>query len=137
MLDRIIAYLLWHRVKPLLRLDERQRAWDLLISEVSQTHAIITGAIIYHRTATQVLADRLTKRFDLGLAMNEAAQAAQKHRRDIDPTGGLTARQMAALEFQRKDLTRRINGGSPPNITDEGGIEYENALREAERVLKS
>lgn len=63
----------------------------------------------YQDREQSILTARLTRRYDVGLAMNEATVRAQEQRRKdgtLHEIQQLTPRQQAALEFQKQYLAR-------------------------------
>jgi hypothetical protein len=123
MLDKLIALLLWPRVKaewldnghswyP----EDRQKLWSALLQDIHATPSLVVDAITFGKAIKERTADRLTKRFDLSSAMNEAANVAMarkvKIENDPDPVQPLTQSQEMALRFQRDILERRLKGKS-------------------------
>lgn len=75
--------------------------------ELDQVETSVLAIIEYRKSESDILNERLTRRFDVASAMNEAAQraiamkTAAKTDRDIQPLSGPQA---MALEFQKKYL---------------------------------
>lgn len=120
MLTKLIAWLLWRQVKTeLSNLKNIQAhmdlAWNILCREVKSTPSIVAKAVLYQQDVQQTMADRLTKRFDPAMALNEAYNAALDRKdkiiNDPDPVKPLTGKQQAALAWQQETLRRRLQGG--------------------------
>ena len=77
--------------------------------EVNAVNESIRSSIEWHTSEVDILTARLTRRYDVGMAMNEATQRAMDARKaawtdhDIIP---MTGRQNAALAFQEMMLKR-------------------------------
>jgi hypothetical protein len=89
---------------PLDPAEVRRLAWrELIATEVS-----IVSHYDYQNREQRILSDRLARRFDLGMALNEAAVRAVKEKQAAVPPGYPTKHQMAALEFQADQLTQVV-----------------------------
>lgn len=83
--------------------------------EVDAIHETIIHSLEWHKDEAQILTDRLTRRYDVGMAMNEATQRAMVAREtagtahDVLP---LSNRQNAALVFQQEFLKRNQERGA-------------------------
>lgn len=77
-----------------------------------EIHAIefsIATAAEWQWDETKILVDRLTRRYDVGMAMNESTLRAREARakQGLDPEGPqLTGKQLQALAFQQQYLKR-------------------------------
>jgi hypothetical protein len=94
----------WRELAEVRRVAQRE-VWAIAES--------ITGHFEYQTTERQILTERLTRRFDVGMAMNEATNRARERRRVLEAEGlvveaepQLTDRQKAALAFQEQYLKR-------------------------------
>lgn len=86
--------------------------YGVIEREVASIDTSIAVAAEWHFDEVEILTARLTRRYDVGMAMNEATQRAQAARRarGEEPDGPqLTANQKAALKFQVQYL-KRIQG---------------------------
>lgn len=69
----------------------------------------ISEAFSYHESEVKVLGERLGRRFDQGMALNEAANRAIAAKKTAETEGnGLSSNQKAALEFQKQYLDRIV-----------------------------
>ena len=72
-------------------------------------HTVVGGAEWFH-DETDILAARLTRRYDVGMAMNESTNRAIKAKAEMDldpdPIRELTDKQKLALAFQEQYLKR-------------------------------
>ena len=71
-------------------------------------HDTIIAHFDFQNREQRILSDRLARRFDLGMALNEAAVRAIKEKQAAVPAGYPTAHQMRALEFQAEQLTQTL-----------------------------
>lgn len=115
MINLLIAWVFYRRALPLLvNPDRAPELWNICKIEVGETPTILAKATDYQSTSSEILADRLTRRYDPGMAVNEAAQAALERKAEIkndpDPVRPLTPKQEMALEFQKRVLAARMTG---------------------------
>lgn len=72
----------------------------------------VEAFFLHQKTEQKILIERLGRRYDLGLALNEAANRALAEKKEaeraVDPGMNLTSRQVAALDFQKQYLQRLI-----------------------------
>lgn len=84
----------------------------LAVRETLAVKESVVAHFEYQKTEQDILSERLARRYDIGMAMNEAANCAivQKAAAKEDPRNPpLTSRQQAALEFQKEYLARIVN----------------------------
>jgi hypothetical protein len=89
---------------PLDPVEVEQLAWR----ELRAIRDTIIAHYDYQNREQRILSDRLARRFDLGLALNEAAVRAVQEKQAIVPPGYPTQQQMAALEFHAEQLTELV-----------------------------
>jgi hypothetical protein len=68
----------------------------------------VRANIGYHDAEVRLQTERLTRRYDLGGALNEAAQRAMEDKRTQVPPGYPTEQQKRALDLQAQTLRERI-----------------------------
>ena len=87
--------------------------YQVIEREVKAIAESIASAAEWHWDEVKILTDRLTRRYDVGMAMNEATQRAQESRKaaGLRPDGEfqMSEKQKAALKFQAEYL-RRVQG---------------------------
>lgn len=82
----------------------------LVRREIDLIAGTVHGAITWHRSEVDLLADRLSRRYDPGLALQEATNRAIEAKKAAKAAGNaLTTKQEAALELQKITARRRIN----------------------------
>lgn len=91
----------------------KRRGWNWkAVRHVSQTeqNAIwntVRKVVLYQASEAEVLEMRLSRRYDIGMAMNEAANRAIAQKQAVrDPQ--LTGRQLVALKVQEEYLQRIV-----------------------------
>lgn len=87
--------------------EVRRLAWR----EVEAIPTSILAHFDYQDREQRILSDRLTRRFDLGMALNEAAARAiteKQTSRVAMPVGYPTDKQKMALKLQEETLRERI-----------------------------
>lgn len=82
--------------------------YKLAWRELAAIEETIRAHYDYQNREQRILNDRLTRRFDLGMALNEAAARAINEKKAAVPAGYPTERQMTALEFQAEQLTKTV-----------------------------
>lgn len=88
------------------------KARYLAAKEVRGTTAALNATIHYQKAEAAAQEERLTRRFDIGMALNEAANRAmdeKKTLREHAARSGLTDRQLMALELQQRTLQSWVN----------------------------
>lgn len=86
----------------------RTEVVELLTREVAEIPQNVREAMNYQDREQAVLKARLSRRFDLGLALNEAANRAIAEKQDLQKPQ-LSAKQQAALKFQEEYLQRVVD----------------------------
>jgi hypothetical protein len=89
---------------PLDPVEVEQLAWR----ELRAIRESILAHFDYQNREQRILSDRLARRFDLGMALNEAAARAIEEKHAVVPAGYPTPHQMTALEFQAEQLTETV-----------------------------
>ncbi len=89
------------------------RNWDLQVArrvanrEVRAISETIGAAACWHKSETEILTERLGRRYDLGMALSESANRAIAQKQAArDPQ--LTERQKMALKVQEETLQRIV-----------------------------
>lgn len=92
-----------------LRLAESRRIAQRELAAIPDT---IRAHFNYQISETRILSERLARRYDVGMALNEAAARAiaekQAAKQEFPVNHGLTDRQLKALEFQKEYLARIV-----------------------------
>lgn len=95
----------------------KQRGWDPQVAlnvtkqEANAIWGSVRKVITYRAGEVELLEDRLSRRYDIGMAMNEAtnrAIAQKQEARQSESGLGLTDRQKLALKFQQEHLNRIV-----------------------------
>lgn len=89
---------------PLDPKEVRELAWR----EVRAIEASIRAHYDFQNREQRILSDRLARRFDLGMALNESAERAVLEKHAAVPPGYPTKHQMSALEHQAQHLVDMI-----------------------------
>lgn len=89
---------------PLDPVEVEQLAWR----ELRAIEASIVAHFDYQNREQRILSDRLARRFDLGMALNESAVRAVQEKQALVPPGYPTPRQMDALELQVEQLQQLV-----------------------------
>jgi hypothetical protein len=89
---------------PLDPVEVEQLAWR----ELRAIEASILAHYDFQNREQRILTERLGRRFDLGLALNEAAARAIAEKHAIVPPGYPTPRQLDALEVQAETLMATV-----------------------------
>ena len=84
------------------------RAAKLIGAELRAIPEAVARNIAYHDAEVRLQTERLMRRYDLGGALNEAAQRAMEDKRTKVPPGYPTALQKQALDLQAQTLKDRI-----------------------------
>lgn len=112
MIDWMIAKLMRVKIWTLMRSGKR-RGWNsketerLAKRELAAVQESIRAHFEYQTSEADILSERLSRRYDPGMALNEAANRAMVQKQAArDPQ--LTDRQKLALKFQEEELKRRI-----------------------------
>jgi hypothetical protein len=93
--------------KPLPKGEVRRLAWR----EITAIRESILAHFDYQDREQRILSDRLARRFDLGMALNEAANRAIGEKKATMNPAGLnypTPQQQAALDLQARTLQERV-----------------------------
>ncbi len=94
-------------------MDPPRDLYQIVEREVTAVADSVFAYAEWQKEEVAILTDRLTRRYDVGMAMNEATQRAMKARAEaqIDeaPIRELTANQRKALAFQEQYL-KRVQG---------------------------
>jgi hypothetical protein len=90
-----------------LPITDGVRAAKLIGAELKAIPRAVRDNIIYHDAEIRIQTDRLMRRYDLGGALNEAAQRAIENKAAVPP-GYPTPLQKAALKLQEDTLRDRI-----------------------------
>ena len=85
------------------------RVGELIGVELRAIPEAVRRNIIYHDAEVRLQTERLMRRYDLGGALNEAAQRAMEDKKTQVPPGYPTAMQKQALELQAQTLKDRIS----------------------------
>lgn len=99
---------------PLDPVEVEQLAWR----ELRAVEQSIVAHFDYQNREQRILSNRLARRFDLGMALNEAAARAITEKHAAVPAGYPTARQMAALEFQVEQLQEQVRRAPAPPLPE-------------------
>jgi hypothetical protein len=91
-----------------LPVRDPDRAAALIIAELKAIPRAVRDNITYHDAEVRLQTERLMRRYDLGGALNEAAQRAIADKQTAVPPGYPTEMQKRALELQEKTLKDRI-----------------------------
>lgn len=83
---------------------DRKKAREEALVYAVIAYSDVLAMFEHRRTETDILYKRLTRRFDPGMAMNEAYNRAMEDRKAAMATGGLTYSQDLALERQKVSL---------------------------------
>jgi hypothetical protein len=89
-------------------INDSKRVAELIGSELRAIPRAVQENIIYHDAEVRLQTERLMRRYDLGGALNEAAQRAITDKQTAVPPGYPTEMQKRALELQEKTLKDRI-----------------------------
>jgi hypothetical protein len=89
---------------PLDPVEVERLAWR----ELRAIRDTIVAHYDYQNREQRILSDRLARRFDLGMALNEAAVRAVEEKHAVVPAGYPTPLQMRALEMQAEQLTETV-----------------------------
>lgn len=88
---------------------EPHNLYPVIEREIRAIEKTIAAAAEWQVDEIKVLTERLTRRYDVGMAMNEATQRAQEARKKagLEPEGmPLTGAQKAALRVQQEYLAK-------------------------------
>lgn len=113
-MSKTIRIWLGHLYAMALRFEARNNGFDraenrrIIEREVSAIPDSLRAHHDYQSREQAIQNDRMTRRFDMGLALNEAANRAiaekTEAKRAVDPGMNLSANQSKALEFQKQYL---------------------------------
>lgn len=113
MIDWLISKLMPVKVWLLMR-EAKRLGWNLSETErlakreLDAVQESIRAHFEYQISEVEILSQRLGRRYDPGMALNEAANRAIAQKQAArDPQ--LTSRQKLALKFQEEELKRRID----------------------------
>lgn len=80
----------------------------LYLNELNAVKDNVSAYISFQKSEKEILTERLGRRYDIGLAMNESAQRAMEEKKYY-MLRELSGKQKAALEFQAKYLQSLVN----------------------------
>ncbi len=98
--------------------EAEARGIDLALARPSAQHFVeraktdAMDAATWKHGEARIQQDRLSKRFDIGAALNEGANRAIGEKKALEQhaaDSGLTSRQLAALKFQQEYLQRVVS----------------------------
>lgn len=108
MITRVTSYLLSHLLlRQAIRAGrDKHEAKRIIDRELASILDTVSAHFIFQKHETVILTERLRRRYDIGLAMNESTQRAQKLREadGAKDTPILSASQLKALKFQQQYL---------------------------------
>lgn len=94
--------------------EAEKRGVDLGIMRTSARHYVerawgdALDSASFHRTEVEILEARLRRRYDPGMALNEAANRAMQDKAAARQAIPLSSKQLAALEVQKQYLDRIV-----------------------------
>ncbi|HEY1427825.1 MAG TPA: hypothetical protein VGF50_14225 [Caulobacteraceae bacterium] len=100
-----------------LPVADRARAAGLIGVELRVIPEAVRRNLIYRDAEVRLQTERLMRRYDLGGALNEAAQRAMEDKKTQVPPGYPTELQKRALEVQAQTLKDRIKA-TPASSTE-------------------
>lgn len=89
--------------------SDRADLAKLLERELLAIPETVAAHFAYQDREVRILTDRLSRRFDVGSAVNEAANRAIQDKKVAREAQPLTGRQLAALEFQKQHLQKIVD----------------------------
>lgn len=107
-------FFVWALYRSLRQTDggHTNRLYLIIANEVSCVRDSIIHFADYQMSETEILTQRLGRRYDVGMAMNEATNRALKLKSELptdpQPIRELTASQKMALKFQEEYLARIV-----------------------------
>lgn len=114
MIEKLAAgVLVWFMRRRLERKGhDPQKAEGFLKRAICDVEAAAEDALVWNKTEIANLTPRLERRFDVGMAMNEAAQRAMQAKRENGTdreVQELSGTQKAALTFQQEYLQKLVD----------------------------
>ena len=98
---KLYDYLFWYFM------GKSKEGRDVFHRELDAIADSVNGYINFQKTESEIISERLSRRFDLSAALNESAARAIKEKQAVIEHP-LTDKQKAALEFQKSYLQKIV-----------------------------
>lgn len=109
-LSKMLAWAIWHSLR---RDCDRPDLRKIIDREVSAVRQSVIAYTEFQVSEQEILTQRLGRRFDLGMALNEATSRALEAKKaagdELKPQEQLTSKQLDALAVQEQYLQKIVN----------------------------